>query len=201
MGGMAAQIPIKNDPERNQIAMNKVESDKLREATMNYDGTWVAHPALAPIANDVFNKHMITPNQIHIIPPENVSESDLSNTLIEGESWIRGLGCVPINYLMEDAATAEVSRLQLYSWVKHGVKLADTNEKVTPDFVENILKEETAKLVKESQSKGTENKFEIAANYLKPEIRGETLAEFLTTLIYDEIVTASSPIDLTTLKD
>ncbi|ODV64966.1 malate synthase 1, glyoxysomal [Hyphopichia burtonii NRRL Y-1933] len=220
MGGMAAQIPIKNDPERNQIAMNKVESDKLREATMNYDGTWVAHPALAPIANDVFNKHMITPNQIHIIPPESVSESDLSNTLIEGgkittngikenlyialnyiESWIRGLGCVPINYLMEDAATAEVSRLQLYSWVKHGVKLADTNEKVTPDFVENILKEETAKLVKESQSKGTENKFEIAANYLKPEIRGETLAEFLTTLIYDEIVTASSPIDLSTLKD
>lgn len=218
MGGMAAQIPIKNDVAANAAAMDKVEADKLREATMHYDGTWVAHPALAPIANGVFNKHMPTPNQIHIIPEENVSAADLSNTAIEGaqittggirenlyialcymESWIRGVGCVPINNLMEDAATAEVSRLQLYSWVKHSVVLADTKEKVTPDLAEKLLEEETSKL-KEKYA-GVENKFDVAANYLKPEIRGDSLAEFLTTLVYDEIVTAGDPVDLTTLKE
>lgn len=218
MGGMAAQIPIKNNEEANNFAMNKVQNDKLREATMYYDGTWVAHPALAPIANDVFNKHMPTPNQIHIIPEENVSEFDLSNTKIEGakittngirenlyialcyiESWIRGLGCVPINYLMEDAATAEVSRLQLYSWVKHGVTLADTGEKITPDIISRILDEETEKLKLKFSS--IDNKFDISAKYLKPEIRGESLSEFLTLLVYDEIITISDPIDLNTLKD
>ena len=117
MGGMAAQIPIKNDPEANKVAISKVKNDKLREATMNYDGTWVAHPALAPIANDVFNEHMPTPNQIHIVPDEDVSEADLSNTAIAGgkittegirknlfialsyiESWLRGVGCVCLLY-------------------------------------------------------------------------------------------------------
>lgn len=216
MGGMAAQIPIKNDAEANAVAMAKVNADKLREATMHYDGTWVAHPALASIANGVFNTHMPTPNQMHIIPPENVKASDLSNTAIEGaqvttagirenlyialcymESWIRGIGCVPINNLMEDAATAEVSRLQLYSWVKHSVVLADTKEKVTPDLAQKLLEEETAKLVARA---GGDNKFDVAARYLKPEIRGDSLAEFLTTLVYDEIVTAGEPLDLATLK-
>lgn len=215
MGGMAAQIPIKNDAEANAAAMAKVEADKLREATMHYDGTWVAHPALAPIANGVFNRHMPTPNQIHIIPEGNVSAADLSNTAIEGaqittngikenlyialcytEAWIRGNGCVPINNLMEDAATAEVSRLQLYSWVKHAVVLADTNEKVTPELTLKLLDEETEKL--QSQFGG---KFEVAAKYLRPEIRGDSLAEFLTTLVYDEIVTAGEAIDLGTLKE
>ncbi|SGZ54363.1 CIC11C00000002581 [Sungouiella intermedia] len=215
MGGMAAQIPIKNDVAANSAAMGKVEADKLREATMHYDGTWVAHPALAPIANGVFNQHMPTPNQIHIVPAENVSESDLSNTAIEGarittagikenlyialcymESWIRGIGCVPINNLMEDAATAEVSRLQLYSWVKHGVILADTKEQITPELALKLLDEETEKL----QTKFG-GKFDVAARYLRPEIRGDSLAEFLTTLVYDEIVTVGEEVDLSTLKD
>lgn len=216
MGGMAAQIPIKNDLGANAAAMAKVEADKLREATMHYDGTWVAHPALAPIANGVFNKHMPTPNQMHIIPAENVTASDLVNTAIADarvttngirenlyialcymESWIRGSGCVPINNLMEDAATAEVSRLQLHLWVKHGVVLADTGERVTPDLALKLLDEETAKLVKKY---GASNKLDVAAGYLRPEIRGESLAEFLTTLVYDEIVTLGEPIDLAQLK-
>lgn len=218
MGGMAAQIPIENNDAANSAAMAKVKADKLREATMHYDGTWVAHPALAPIANGVFNEHMPTPNQIHIVPEENVKASDLSNTAIEGaqvtsngirenlyiallymEAWIRGNGCVPINNLMEDAATAEVSRLQLYSWVKHAVVLADTNEKVTPELALRFLDEEAAKLV--AKFAGAENKVDVAAQYLRPEIRGDSLAEFLTTLVYDEIVTAGAPLDLSTLKE
>jgi malate synthase len=217
MGGMAAQIPIKNDPVANDIAMTKVANDKLREVTMHYDGTWVAHPALAPIANDKFNTFMPTPNQIHIIPSENVSEGDLSNTSIVGgfitsqgireniyialcyiESWIRGYGCVPINNLMEDAATAEVSRLQLYSWVKHKVTLSDLDLQITPDIVEQILTEEVEKLVAKF---GKGYKFEIAAEYLKPEVRGESLAEFLTTLVYDEIVEVGEEVDISTLRD
>lgn len=215
MGGMAAQIPIKNDAAANEIAMNKVYSDKLREATMHYDGTWVAHPALAPIANGVFDKHMPTPNQIHIVPPESVTEQDLSNTHIADgqittngirenlyialnyiELWIRGVGCVPINNLMEDAATAEVSRLQLHSWVRHGVTLSDTGVALTADYIEKILDEETQKLL----ATRPDNKFVVAANYLKPDITGKSLAEFLTTLVYDEVVEQGKPQDLATLK-
>ncbi|KAK6453791.1 malate synthase 1, glyoxysomal [Scheffersomyces xylosifermentans] len=218
MGGMAAQIPIKNDEAANQAAITKVHNDKLREVTMHYDGTWVAHPGLAPLANEVFDKHMPTPNQIHIVPEENVTASDLSNTTIQGgqitsqgirenmfialcyiESWIRGLGCVPINNLMEDAATAEVSRLQLHSWVLHQADLVDINSKVTPELMRTILQEEVDKLVKQFGSKN--HKFEQAASYLEPEITGESLSEFITTLIYDAVVVTGEPIDLDSLKD
>lgn len=217
MGGMAAQIPIKNDVKANEIAMNKVRNDKLREVTMHFDGTWVAHPALAAIANEVFEENMPTPNQIHIVPDLDVTEDALSDTTIKNgqittngirenlyialcyiESWIRGIGCVPINNLMEDAATAEVSRLQLYTWVTHNVTLSDTNEQITPDLATKILHDEAEKL---SAKHGEGNKFDIASKYLEPEIRGESLSDFLTTLIYDEIVTIGKPIDLSYLKD
>lgn len=217
MGGMAAQIPVKNDVDANTVAMNKVEKDKLREVTMHHDGTWVAHPALAQIANDIFNKYMPTPNQIHIIPNNKISEEDLSNTTVSNgkitlngireniyialcyvESWLRGVGCVPINNLMEDAATAEVSRAQLYSWVKHQVKLSDIDEQITPQLVEKILNEETHRLT--NKFGNANSKFEVAANYLKPEITGKHLSEFLTTLVYDEVVTAGEPINLESLK-
>ncbi|KAK6203028.1 malate synthase 1, glyoxysomal [Scheffersomyces amazonensis] len=219
MGGMAAQIPIKNNEQANTLAMEKVSNDKLREANMGYDGTWVAHPALAPIANDIFNKYMPTPNQMHKSNPDpKISEFDLSNTAIEGgiittdgirqnlyialcyiESWIRGIGCVPINNLMEDAATAEVSRLMLYSWCKHQVELYDTKEKVSPSLVENLLNEEVSKLTQKFPA-SKNYKFEIAANYLRPEVTGKSLSEFLTTLIYDEVVETGEPINLNTLK-
>lgn len=224
MGGMAAQIPIKGDVAANDAAMERVRADKLREATAGHDGTWVAHPALAYIANDVFNAHMIAPNQIFYRPELDVDgyvfvkDEDLLNTKIEGgkiteegirknifiglsymEAWLRGSGCVPIDSLMEDAATAEVSRAQLNSWVLHGVTTADTGAKVTPELNAKILKEETEKLVVKA---GEGNKFELAAKYFLPEITGEKFSDFLTTLLYDEIATPekNQPLDLSTLK-
>ncbi|KAL3232477.1 Malate synthase 1 [Nakaseomyces bracarensis] len=217
MGGMAAQIPIKDDPEANEKALAKVRNDKIRELTNGHDGSWVAHPALAPICNEVFI-NMGTPNQIHYIPEQQVTAQDLVNTKVPDakvtldgivqnldiglqymEAWIRGSGCVPINNLMEDAATAEVSRCQLYQWVHHGVTLSDTGEKVTPDLTQKILEERVRKL-EQSSPLGDKNKFALAAKYFLPEIRGEKFSEFLTTLLYDEIVTAnSSPTDLSKL--
>src|SRR6195952_4366754 len=139
---MAAQIPIKNDQKANDIAMASVRADKLREVRAGHDGTWVAHPALASIASEVFNKHMPTPNQLYIRREDvNVTANDLLNMNMPGtvteegirknlsigvgymEGWLRGVGCVPLNYLMEDAATAEVSRSQLWQWCRPGVTL------------------------------------------------------------------------------
>ncbi|CAI4735891.1 AGK_G0046170.mRNA.1.CDS.1 [Saccharomyces cerevisiae] len=217
MGGMAAQIPIKDDPAANEKAMTKVRNDKIRELTNGHDGSWVAHPALAPICNEVFF-NMGTPNQIYFIPENVVTAANLLETKIpngeittEGivqnldiglqymEAWLRGSGCVPINNLMEDAATAEVSRCQLYQWVKHGVTLKDTGEKVTPELTEKILKEQVERLSKASPL-GDKNKFALAAKYFLPEIRGEKFSEFLTTLLYDEIVsTKATPTDLSKL--
>ncbi|SCW02423.1 LAFE_0F06106g1_1 [Lachancea fermentati] len=217
MGGMAAQIPIKDDPKANEAAMAKVRNDKIRELTNGHDGSWVAHPALAPICNEVFS-NMGTANQIHYVPETTVTASDLTNTKIEGaevtvagivqnldiglqymEAWLRGSGCVPINNLMEDAATAEVSRCQLYQWVTHKVKLSDTGEQVTPALTKRILEEQVAKLSAASPL-GDKNKFALAAKYFLPEITGEKFSEFLTTLLYDEIVTAkSAPTDLAKL--
>jgi malate synthase len=126
---MAAQIPIKNNPSANAAAMSKVKADKLREVKAGHDGTWVAHPDLAHIAMDVFNQHMLTPNQIFIRREDvSITAKDLLNTSVPGgkitekgikenievgllycEAWLRGIGCSPINNLMEDAATAEIS--------------------------------------------------------------------------------------------
>lgn len=129
---MAAQIPIKDNEETNRKAMEGVYADKLREVRAGHDGTWVAHPALAKIAVDVFNQHMPTPNQIfnrreevsvsgmdllNMNMPGSVTEEGIRKNLVIGlsymEAWLRTVGCVPINYLMEDAATAEVSRSQV----------------------------------------------------------------------------------------
>lgn len=217
MGGMAAQIPIKDDPVANEKAMTKVRKDKIRELTNGHDGSWVAHPALAPICNEVF-VNMGTRNQIHFVPDVKVSAQDLVNTTIEGgkvttegiiqnldiglqymEAWLRGSGCVPINNLMEDAATAEVSRCQLHQWVKHGVTLSDTGERVTPQLTAKILKEQVDRL-SASSPVGSKNKFALAAKYFLPEITGEKFSEFLTTLLYDEIVTVKDkPTDLSKL--
>ncbi|KAK9380130.1 malate synthase [Kockiozyma suomiensis] len=207
MGGMAAQIPIKTDPQANKVAMEGVYKDKLREVTAGHDGTWVAHPALAPIASEVFNKNMPTPNQLFKRTedvdvtaamlldsnvPGSVTEDGIRKNLGIGlgymEAWLRGVGCVPINFLMEDAATAEVSRSQLWQWVKHGVTTAE-NIKVTKEYALRILSEETDKLEK-SGVKG--NKFRAAEKYFATQITGEDYADFLTTLLYDEIVSTTS---------
>jgi malate synthase len=196
MGGMAAQIPIKNDQKANDAAMEKVRSDKLREALAGHDGTWVAHPALAAIASDVFNEHMPAPNQMHVRREDvQITAADLLNMNVPGkvtedgirknldiglsymEAWVRGVGCVPINFLMEDAATAEVSRSQLWQWTKHNVETAE-GKKVDKDYALKLLHEQAQKL-SDNAPKG--NKFHLAAKYFEGQVTGEDYAEFLTS--------------------
>ena len=136
MGGMAAQIPIKNDEKANNASMDRVRADKLREVKAGHDGTWVAHPALVKIALDIFNEHMPGPNQYHIRRLDViVTALDLLNTNVPGTitekgirenlyalleyvgNWVAGLGCVPVNNMMEDAATAEIARVQIWHWM------------------------------------------------------------------------------------
>jgi malate synthase len=196
MGGMAAQIPIKNDQAANDKAMAGVRADKLREVKAGHDGTWVAHPALAAIASDVFNTHMPTPNQMHVRREDvHITANDLLNMNVPGkiteegirknldiglsymEAWIRGVGCVPINFLMEDAATAEVSRSQLWQWARHQVPTAE-GKKVTKEYALQLLRDQAKKLG-EKAPKG--NKFALAAKYFESQVTGEDYAEFLTS--------------------
>ncbi|KAM5475128.1 putative malate synthase [Microsporum audouinii] len=202
MGGMAAQIPIKNDPKANDIAMESVRADKLREVRAGHDGTWVAHPALASIASNVFNEYMPTPNQIFIRREDvHVTANDLLNTNVPGsiteagirknlniglsymEGWLRGVGCIPINFLMEDAATAEVSRSQLWQWAKHNVPTAE-GKRVDKAYALKLLKEQADEL----SAKGPKgNKYQLAARYFSGQVTGEDYADFLTSLLYNEI--------------
>ncbi|KAI1434804.1 malate synthase, glyoxysomal [Xylaria sp. CBS 124048] len=207
MGGMAAQIPIKDDTEANDKAMEGVRADKLREVRAGHDGTWVAHPALAKIASDIFNEHMPTPNQLFVRREDvKISAHDLLNMNVPGqvteegirknlsiglgymEAWIRGVGCVPINYLMEDAATAEVSRSQLWQWVRHSVTTAE-GKRVDKAYALRLLKEQTEQLASRAP-KG--NKFALASRYFGSQVTGEDYADFLTTLLYNEITAIGS---------
>ena len=143
MGGMAAQIPIKNNPVANKAALEKVRLDKEREVKNGHDGTWVAHPALVQIAMDEFNKYMPEPNQLDVlreddiiteadliaIPEGTITEEGIRKNINVGilylESWLRGNGCVALYHLMEDAATAEISRTQVWQWLKYNARLDD----------------------------------------------------------------------------
>lgn len=205
MGGMAAQIPVKNDPAANDKAMESVRADKLREVRAGHDGTWVAHPALAAIASEVFNKHMPTPNQLFVRREDvHITANDLLNTNVPGkitedgirknlniglsymEGWLRGIGCVPINFLMEDAATAEVSRSQLWQWSKHNVSTSE-GKKVDKSYALRLLQEQADALA----SKGPKgNKYQLAARYFAGQVTGEDYADFLTSLLYNEISSA-----------
>jgi malate synthase len=196
MGGMAAQIPIKDNKEANDVAMNNVRQDKLREVRAGHDGTWVAHPALASIASDVFNAYMPTPNQIYKRREDvHVTANDLLNMNMPGgiteegirknlniglgymEGWLRGIGCVPINYLMEDAATAEVSRSQLWQWCKHGVQTSE-GQTVTKAYAQRLLKEQANELASKA---GKGNKYHLAEQYFAGQVTGEDYADFLTS--------------------
>ncbi len=140
MGGMAAQIPIKGDPAANQHALDKVRQDKLREVRAGHDGTWVAHPGLVSVAKEIFDAYMTGPNQLDrrpqikitaadllAVPDGEITEAGLRWNIDVGiqyvEAWLRGSGCVPIYNLMEDAATAEICRAQVWQWVHHGAQL------------------------------------------------------------------------------
>ncbi|KAI7708446.1 Malate synthase, partial [Hortaea werneckii] len=206
MGGMAAQIPIKDNQQANDAAMDNVRADKLREVRAGHDGTWVAHPALASIAADVFNTHMPTPNQLHVRREDvHITANDLLNMNVPGkitedgirknlniglgymEGWLRGIGCVPINYLMEDAATAEVSRSQLWQWCRHGVP-TEGGKKLDRGYALKLLHEQADELEKKA---GKGNKYQLAAKYFETQVTGEEYAEFLTSLLYNEITSAS----------
>jgi malate synthase len=165
MGGMAALIPSRHDPEANEKALAGVRADKQREVGQGYDGTWVAHPDLVPVARSVFEEGLAgAPNQLATVPEIDVSATDLLNLgATPGEIteaglranvavgfqyvsfWLGGRGAAAINSLMEDAATAEISRTQLWQWVHHGVTLAD-GRTVTAELVRQVLDEETARI-------------------------------------------------------
>jgi malate synthase len=206
MGGMAAQIPIKTDPEANRAALDKVRADKLREVTDGHDGTWVAHPGLVPIARAIFDEHMKGPNQLHVMREDvRVTAEDLlrapeGTRTLAGlrhnirvgvqylEAWLRGLGCVPLYNLMEDAATAEISRAQVWQWVRHGAAL-DTGEVVTPDLVRRATEEEMAALrgsLGEARFDG--GRFGEARRLFEELATADELADFLTLPAYEVLV-------------
>jgi malate synthase len=205
MGGMAAQIPIKNDPVANETALEKVRQDKLREVKAGHDGTWVAHPGLVPIAKAVFDEHMKTPNQIFVkredvhitqkdlleVPTGEISEAGLRMNINVGlqylESWLRGNGCVPIYNLMEDAATAEISRAQVWQWVQHKAKLSDART-VTKELVDQTVKEELAKLKEMlGESRYKSGKFDLASKLYEQMMTSDQFDEFLTLKAYQYV--------------
>jgi malate synthase len=205
MGGMAAQIPIKNDPAANEAALDKVRQDKLREVKAGHDGTWVAHPGLVPIAKAIFDEYMKTPNQIFVkredvhitakdlveVPSGEISEAGLRLNINVGlqylESWLRGNGCVPIYNLMEDAATAEISRAQVWQWVRHGAKLSD-GRTVTKELVSETMREELEKLrTMLGAARFDSGKFGLAAQLYEKMMTTPQFDEFLTLKAYEYV--------------
>jgi len=198
MGGMAAQVPIKNDPVANEQALEKVRQDKLREVRAGHDGTWVAHPGLVPIAKQIFDEGMPSPNQIskkredvHITARDllaategTITEAGLRWNIDVGlqylEAWLRGVGCVPIYNLMEDAATAEICRAQVWQWVKFGAKL-DDGRPVTAAMVNSVVDEQLAK----RGNAGAE--FTKAAQIFRQMMTSADFQEFLTLPAYSFI--------------
>jgi malate synthase len=203
MGGMAAQIPIRNNPEANEAAMAKVRADKERELNDGHDGTWVAHPGLVPIAKEIFSRmpgdHQIdrkgdgvqvSASDLLAIPqPPTITEQGVRTNINVGiqylESWLRGQGCVPINNLMEDAATAEISRAQLWQWVYHEATLAD-GRPITLDLLLQFMREELARLQAElGDERFASGKFDEAARLFLEMTKSEQCPDFLTSAAYE----------------
>jgi malate synthase len=204
MGGMAAYIPIKNDPAANERALEKVRADKRREAADGHDGTWVAHPGLVPIAKEEFDQVLgEKPNQIDcrrddvIITAQQLLESPTGTITEEGlrtnirvgiqylEAWLGGLGCVPLYNLMEDAATAEISRTQVWQWVHnpHGM-LAD-GRKVTLPLVRQWMDEELQRIRRErGVARFERGHFPEATQLFDEFVACQVCEEFLTLKAY-----------------
>lgn len=202
MGGMAAQIPIKNDLTANEEAIAKVRADKEREAGDGHDGTWVAHPGLVPVAMAVFDRLMPTPNQLSKVPDVTVTAQDLlqipQGTITEAglrgnvsvsiqylAAWLGGLGCVPINNLMEDAATAEISRAQLWQWIKHPAGVLEDGRKITADLFRRVMREELTKLrASVGEQAFVTGNFERAAALIDEISTGPEFESFITLPAY-----------------
>ncbi len=208
MGGMAAQIPIKNDPTANDAALAKVRADKDREANDGHDGTWVAHPGLVAIAREAFDKIMKTPNQIHrdradvdvgakdllnFQPKGPVTEAGLRTNINIGiqylGAWLAGTGCVPIFNLMEDAATAEISRAQIWQWIRSPLGILDDGRKVTKELFRELVPQELEKVRQLLGDKGyAAGKYPEGAKMFEELTLAEDFVEFLTLPAYDYLI-------------
>jgi malate synthase len=208
MGGMAAQIPVKNDAAANEEAFAKVRADKEREARDGHDGTWVAHPGMVKLALDAFDAAMPQPNQIErqredvqvsardlldFGPSEPITENGLRMNVSVGvqylEAWLRGHGAVPLFNLMEDAATAEISRAQVWQWIRHERGVLDDGRKVTKEVFRALLAEELAKVnTRLGEERYAAGKFDLARELFdKITTDDEAFAEFLTLPGYEKL--------------
>lgn len=206
MGGMAAQIPIKHDPEANEFALSKVRADKEREAKDGHDGTWVAHPGLVAIAKEQFDKYMPTLNQIQrqredvqvtavdllTVPQGDITEAGLRTNIDVGiqymAAWLDGNGCVPIYNLMEDAATAEISRAQVWQWLHNpGTRLAD-GRPITQELVEQLIPKVMESLKEmEGEEAFRQGKYQEASQLFSDIMMKDTFTEFLTLPAYERL--------------
>jgi malate synthase len=204
MGGMSAFIPIKSDPVANEKALAQVRADKEREASDGHDGTWVAHPGLVPVALEVFDRIMPQPNQIAKqlsdyqattedllqVPNGTITEAGLKQNIAVGlgyvEAWLRGIGCVPLFNLMEDAATAELSRAQLWQWVHHHATLED-GRPVTAELCDLYIDEELAR-ARETHPPARYEAYEHAAFLMRELIKAPKFQNFLTEPAYARVL-------------
>ncbi|HEY4880668.1 MAG TPA: malate synthase A [Steroidobacteraceae bacterium] len=203
IGGMAAQLPRRGDPVANEAAMAKVRADKLREARAGHDGTWIAHPALAPIATEVFDALMPGPNQLQVmrddvnvsaadllkVPQGEISESGLRQNIRVGlqyiKAWLGGSGCVPIHHLMEDTATAEICRAQLWQWLHHEARTSD-GKLFTPERFDQLLGEEIEHIHAEvGSARMLAGVFPSAARLFSSMVKSDTFDDFMTLPAYD----------------
>jgi malate synthase len=207
MGGMAAQIPIKNDAAANAAAIEKVRADKLREVTDGCDGTWVAHPGLVELAKAVFDAHMPGPNQVdrqrddvavaasdllEFKPETPITEAGLRNNISVGiqyiGAWLAGNGCVPVYHLMEDAATAEIARSQIWQWIRSPKGILDDGRKVTAELVQGLIPQELARVREELGEEAWGAGEYIPAAQLFEEITtSDSYVDFLTLPAYELI--------------
>jgi malate synthase len=206
MGGMAAQIPVRGDEEANREAFDKVRADKEREVKDGHDGTWVAHPGLVPVAMEVFDAHMTGPNQLSrqrpdvsadrdtlIKPAEGaITEAGLRNNINVAiqymAAWLGGRGAVPIHNLMEDAATAEISRCQIWQWIRHPGGVLDDGRRVTLELVESLIPEEMETIRQEvgAEAFGSGH-YKLAAKLFEDITKADELADFLTLVAYEHL--------------
>jgi len=205
IGGMAAQIPVKNDDKANEIAFDKVRKDKVREAKNGHDGTWVAHPGLVSVALDIFNEYMpeknqifnkrndiyITEKQLVEIPEGNISEAGIRKNINVGilyiESWLMGVGAAALYNLMEDAATAEISRTQIWQWLQNEAELID-GRKFTVEMYFKFLEEEKQNIkIMLGEKRFEDGKFNLAVEIFDNLVLTEEFEEFLTIPAYEYI--------------
>jgi malate synthase A len=211
MGGMAAQIPIKEDSAANEAALEKVRADKLREVKAGHDGTWVAHPGLVPIAKEIFDAHMKGPNQVGVarddvnvsredllrVPEGKRTEAGLRHNVRVGiqyiEAWLRGNGCVPLYHLMEDAATAEISRAQVWQWLHYKAPLSD-GAPVTNDLFGRAVQEEMERIRTEvGDARFQSGRFAEARDLFVRLSTAPAFEEFLTLPAYDLLDSETTP--------